>query len=315
MSYWWVNHKQTFRAEVEGGYIWSPTQTRDGKRNQTYVNLTLTAPGDVVFSFASGQIAAIGTVIEHHREQGKPEEFGKAGDAWEQMGWAVPVSWIRLPVPIKPKQHLDKIAPLLPQRLSPIQANGNGNQFCYLARISDELGDLILGLADPGEIAAVSVIRDCQHSLAEEAAIEAVSNTDIEPTMKEQVVQSRIGQGKFRARLEEIESACRVTGETNPALLIASHIKPWRDCSNEERLDGNNGLLLAPHIDKLFDKGWISFSDSGDLLCYELGAQKPLVRWGVVLPINVGRFRPKQCQYLEYHREHVFKGESTGKST
>jgi hypothetical protein len=79
------------------------------------VNLTLTAPGDVVFFFASGQIAAIGTVIEYHREQGKPEEFGKAGDAWEQMGWAVPASWIRLPVPIKPKQHLDEIVPLLPQ--------------------------------------------------------------------------------------------------------------------------------------------------------------------------------------------------------
>lgn len=309
MNYWWVNHKQTFRAELEGGYIWSPFHNKNRRRNQTYINLTLTTPGDLVISYANTQIAAIGTVIDHHREQGKPEEFGKAGDAWDQNGWAVPISWVQLPAPIKPKQHLNKIAPLLPQRYSPIQPDsGNGNQSCYLAHIPDGLGELILSIADPEEITVVSEVRDCQKYLAEEAAKEAVSKDDIEPTMKEQVVQARLGQGKFRVRLEELEKACRVTGEPNPALLIASHIKPWRDCTNEERLDGNNGLLLAPHIDKLFDKGWISFSDGGDLLCYELGAKEPLLRWGIVLPVNVGHFSLKQRRYLRYHRKHVFKG-------
>ena len=62
MSYWWVNHKQTYSSEVEGGYIWSPKENSNGARNQTYINLTLTTPGDVVFSYAAGKIKAIGIV-------------------------------------------------------------------------------------------------------------------------------------------------------------------------------------------------------------------------------------------------------------
>ncbi|MGL6476290.1 HNH endonuclease [Aeromonas hydrophila] len=46
---------------------------------------------------------------------------------------------------------------------------------------------------------------------------------------------------------------------------VASHIKPWSESNNTKHLDGNNGLLLPPHIDKLLDRGWITFSDSGDL--------------------------------------------------
>ncbi|WP_410488879.1 HNH endonuclease [Aeromonas hydrophila] len=61
-----------------------------------------------------------------------------------------------------------------------------------------------------------------------------------------------------------MESACRVTGVTNKALLIASHIKPWSKCvDNEERLNGHNGLLPSPHINNLFDHGMLTFSDTG----------------------------------------------------
>jgi predicted restriction endonuclease len=59
---------------------------------------------------------------------------------------------------------------------------------------------------------------------------------------------------------------CAVTEVDDTALLVASHIKPWRDCSNSERLDPYNGFLLLPHLDHLFDKGFISFEDSGEIL-------------------------------------------------
>lgn len=68
MAYWWVNHKQTFSNEIEGGYIWSPKENSNGSRNQTYINLTLTRPGDIVFSYASGKIKAIGVVTSSWRE-------------------------------------------------------------------------------------------------------------------------------------------------------------------------------------------------------------------------------------------------------
>ncbi|QXA13747.1 HNH endonuclease [Aeromonas sp. FDAARGOS 1403] len=99
----------------------------------------------------------------------------------------------------------------------------------------------------------------------------------------------------------------RVTGVTNKALLIASHIKPWSESDNAERLDGNNGLLLSPHIDKLFDRGWITFTDTGDLLCAEPSIEQTLLQWGVELPLNVDPFEPSQARYLAYHRDVIFR--------
>ena len=76
----------------------------------------------------------------------------------------------------------------------------------------------------------------------------------------------RIGQAVFRERLIELWTKCSVTGYSETELLIASHIKPWSQCGNDERLDIYNGLLLSPNIDSCFDKGYISFDDHGNIL-------------------------------------------------
>lgn len=137
-----------------------------------------------------------------------------------------------------------------------------------------------------------------------------IKASTLEFTEKLQLSKARIGQGGlFRSRLEQIEHACRVTGVSNKALLIASHIKPWSESDNAERLDGNNGLLLSPHIDKLFDRGWITFTDAGDLLCAEPSIEQALQQWGVELPLNVAPFEPKQARYLAYHRDEIFRAE------
>jgi hypothetical protein len=83
-------------------------------------------------------------------------------------------------------------------------------------------------------------------------------------TERKSVIAARRGQGVFRADLEKIERACRLTGITTPSLLKAGHIKPWRACvTAKERLDGMNGLLLTPDADHLFDRGFISFENEG----------------------------------------------------
>lgn len=130
---------------------------------------------------------------------------------------------------------------------------------------------------------------------------------DIGPTKKARLIQARRGQGVYRANLEQIETRCRVTNTADRRLLRASHIRPWCHSSDREKLDGFNGLLLSPHIDQLFDRGYISFSDDGDLLVSEQLAPSALNEWGISLPCNVGRFRPEQCAYLKYHQEHVFR--------
>jgi predicted restriction endonuclease len=106
-----------------------------------------------------------------------------------------------------------------------------------------------------------------EDEIAESTAQNAIEGrTDIGDTQKQQLVQARRGQGIFKANVRLNESKCRFTGVTDPRLLIASHIKPWAISNDREKLDGCNGLLFSPHIDRLFDRGFISFKDDGTVL-------------------------------------------------
>lgn len=104
-----------------------------------------------------------------------------------------------------------------------------------------------------------------------------------------------------------IEKRCRITRVENPAHLVASHCKPWRDATNEERLDGENGLLLTPSIDHLFDRGFIGFEDSGRLIISPVAHRPSLKKMGIVVDaaVNVGNFTSGQKHFLEFHRQSV----------
>jgi hypothetical protein len=120
-----------------------------------------------------------------------------------------------------------------------------------------------------------------------------------------QVGQARVGQGAFRAAVLALEPACRVTGVSLPRCLVASHIKPWAVCVGGEHLDGANGLMLAPHVDFLFDTGLISFTDDGQQLLAPALDQAILRAWHIDADLNVGPFAPDQTRYLAYHRAYV----------
>lgn len=97
--------------------------------------------------------------------------------------------------------------------------------------------------------------------------IEAIKkDSTISETQKELLTFARIGQGKYRKDLIELWEKCSVSECNMTDLLIASHIKPWSESSNEEKLDPYNGLLLLPNYDKLFDKHLISFNDDGKII-------------------------------------------------
>jgi hypothetical protein len=86
-------------------------------------------------------------------------------------------------------------------------------------------------------------------------------------TQRAALTQARVGQGRFREEvLERWQRRCAVTGCVTPELLRASHIKPWRASSDQERLSSHNGLALAAHIDALFDKHLVSFQNDGTIL-------------------------------------------------
>lgn len=163
------------------------------------------------------------------------------------------------------------------------------------------------GIPSPEEAeraAAEEDIRD--QALADEQQRQIEQNPKLSATEKQRLIRSRIGQDLFRQRALQIEPCCRLTGVTAKNFLIASHIKPWKDCNNVERLDGDNGLMLAPHVDRLFDRGWISFEDSGEL---RVSAQvaEVLEAWHLPGDITPTPFNPRQAVYLAYHRREVFK--------
>lgn len=323
MRYWWVNQNQTYRHEVSGGYIWSPKRNKNGARNPFYESMREVSPGDIIISFYDTRIAALGIARSYCEESPLPTEFGGVGVQWAHgIGWRVDVTFTELVHRIRPKDHMGRLAPLLPEKYAPLQKSGDGLQSVYLASVSDAfvatLFQLVGAEADPVLAAARATARSVDAADApdilreewerrQERAIR--ENGQIPETERETLVQARRGQGLFRANVQSIETACRITKVTRLEHLVASHVKPWRAASNDDRLNGENGLLLTPTIDHLFDRGFISFEDKGDLIVSPVADRPSLVRMGIQVDqqVNVGAFSEGQRQFLEYHRESVLK--------
>jgi hypothetical protein len=326
VRFWWVNQNQTFRHEVPGGYLWSPKRNKDGGRNPFYEFMKEVAPGDVIFSFADTRIAALGIALSIAYEAPKPLEFGQVGAYWEKIGWRVNVKFTRLARQIRPAEHMERLTPYLPALYSPLRANGHGLQSVYLttvpeklaSQLVDEIGSEARGIIQSwtaGEASGASILVG-QAEWEEHQLQQLKGDPTIGETTKEALVLARRGQGLFRSRLSKIERRCRITGVTNPDYLRASHTKPWRDASNDERLDGENGLLLTPDVDLLFDRGLISFEDRGDVLVSPVADLAAMERMGITAEMlrNVGSFSVGQREYLSVHRESVFLKARVGSS-
>lgn len=134
------------------------------------------------------------------------------------------------------------------------------------------------------------------------------NDKSIDETEKEILAKSRIGQGLFRNRVKSLwQDVCSVTGCKKTDLLRASHIKPWRDSDNTERLDGYNGLLLTPNLDALFDQGLISFADDGNILISDELAPIDIEILGISQGMRLRKIPTESLKYLEYHRSIFFR--------
>ncbi len=140
--------------------------------------------------------------------------------------------------------------------------------------------------------------------IAEIRSIE--KDNTINATEKDSIVKSRIGQGSFRKDLIEYWHGCAISQCPLTWMLIASHIKPWKDADNQERLDVYNGLLLLPNYDKLFDLGYISFNRNGRIMCSRLldNFDKDVI--GLTNDMNLVKLDMRHLPYLKYHNENCF---------
>jgi len=321
VRYWWVNQKQTHRQEIGGGYLWSPKRKANGDYNRFYENMKLVAPGDLVFCYWNGAVRAYGALWSFGYDAPKPEEFGNAGRHWSQVGYRADVDYVELDHPIRPGRDpalWPRVRALLPAKYAPLNAkNGNGLQSVYLALLPDALGALLFeAIADRPN---TMLVRDHRRALIrseeererrmwERHLVQGLREMRLDATERDALIRARRGQGVFRRRVAAVEGACRVTRVSNPAYLIASHIKPWRHADNEERLSAENGLMLAPQADFLFDRGFITFGD-GRVLVSPVADESALVKLGVDpdLPPTVGGFSDAQERFLEFHRAEIFR--------
>lgn len=318
MRFWWVNQNQTYKQEVLGGYLWSPKTKANGARNPFYEFMREVSPGDVIFSFCDTEIKAIGIAQSNAYEAPKPLEFGSVGAYWDFVGWRVEVHFSKLTAPIKPAAHIDLLRPFLAVKYAPLRGNGHGQQSTYLTEVSDSLGGLLIDLIGTEGRIIVQAARVEDFSLStsnvgqviwEEYQLRAVrSDEHLMETEKQSIVLARRGQGLFRQRVSAVERACRVTRVTQTEYLRASHSKPWRDANNEERLNGENGLLLTPDVDLLFDRGFISFEDNGKVLVSPVANRLAMEKMGLTTDVlgNVGAFSQGQKKFLQFHRDKVF---------
>ena len=287
--------------------MWSPVRKSNGHANPFWDNMAKVEPGDIIFAYAQQQVKAIGVAQKKAYSAPKPASFENASNNWSQIGWLVEVEFSQLEDPVDPKEHLHVLGKYLTTKSAPLDETGRGKER-YLVELEE-------GLA----LAMTQISKAPLDLMTRELAPEQNSESDYEIELeiqarhlegdpeKIQLTKSRRGQGIFKANVRLVEDHCRVTGVTNIKHLRASHIKPWSVSSKEEKLDGFNGLLLSPHVDHLFDRGFISFKDSGDLIVSKELNPIVLEQWNIEDSTNVGPFKVNQCKYLEFHRDIVFQ--------
>lgn len=153
-----------------------------------------------------------------------------------------------------------------------------------------------------------SFAKSTKEYVAKEIEEQVRKNSLLPETEKEIIIRARIGQGKFRDSLiKKYSGQCVVTGSDDVRLLVASHIKPWSVSNNSERIDVENGLLLTPLYDKMFDLGLITFTDEGQMKLSSTVKKNNQLK----LQIDINRLYALKAtatmkSNLDYHRDVIF---------
>ena len=147
-------------------------------------------------------------------------------------------------------------------------------------------------------------LADISDETLQEDIEEVIKSADINKTEKSALISARIGQGKYRSDLIDYWECCALTGFSNVRFLIASHIKPWRKSVNQERLDPFNGLLLLPNLDKVFDLGFITFTEKGKIIVSEHLEDTENIR--VTRDMSIALENEHQG-YMKFHRDVMFE--------
>lgn len=134
---------------------------------------------------------------------------------------------------------------------------------------------------------------------------EEIVSLNVDGASQKAIVNVRVNQEIFRDYLLKRYNRCCLCGVENPALLIASHIKPWAESEPKEKLDVDNGFLMCPNHDRIFDKGYITFDDDGKIIISDRLTENDRVFLNVNSRMHI-ELTESNKKYLKFHRENVF---------
>ncbi len=295
MQFFWVNIGETHNEVIEGSFLWAPKSSLN--KNGTTIfrkhwdNVGEVRAGDVIFCCYKKQINFIATAIADAYDEKRP--MSRSFKDWDAKGYRVDVSLTYLEMAL----HRDEISLdfsiQFDERTEPsVFTKERTLSQIYMARLPLDAGLFLLEKTQQ--------LSNFQNALID------LGNTgprSISKTTREALIQSRIGQGQFRRDvIKHWHGRCALTGLKNIDLLIASHIDAWALCNNDARLDPNNGLLLAAHIDKLFDRGLIAFTDAGDLCISKKLSDDDCKILGLEQYSKLTKITPDNRNYLLKHR-------------
>ena len=312
MNYFWVNQKQTYKQEREGGYLWAPKRGSDGKQHWGWKTMPKVNQGDIIFNNVNGALRSYCIATSTAYDFSKPAEIEQG---WEQQGWKINVRYIDLQNPIVISEHLDEIGELFPTKYSPYSVEYKKANQSYLAELSIELGTAIAKIGginqsttNPSE-PTVRVITPSTSVEPKDVPKDTESNEFVPTaTEKEMLVKQRLTQGRFRSDLmERYKERCAVTGIDVPSLLVASHIKPWSESTAKEQNDVDNGFLLVAHLDKLFDQHLISFDFQGKIIISNKITHRQRSLLGLSNSMCIESLTSGNQRYLSYHRKQLKK--------
>lgn len=199
------------------------------------------------------------------------------------------------------------------KRLILFQMMGHGRPYRYVGEFRCLKAYSQANVRDTKDTPRVAIVFELEPINSDSIGLLATHETEaileLDATSAKKLTEVRTKQGLFKRRLLSFEKECRITGIADLRFLRASHMKPWSACeTGNERVDGANGLLLTPHADFLFDRGWITFTKAGRIECSTHLPSEVIKRIGLNLKSRrgTGEFSDEQQTYLAFHQSHVY---------
>jgi putative restriction endonuclease len=307
MNYFFVFQNKSYHEERSGGYLWAPQRNNLGQTFHHWTDMKSIKKGDIIFNSFNGQMVSVLVAKEDCKEHERPVDLDGL-DLWEKEGFMVEAEYIYLPQPITYKDYMDTILELQDKKYAPFHKGRRGNTG-YLFRVSKELANFLFeviekrnGYTKEHFLAEQTIDKQVIYDVEEDLDKSVV----LDKTEKELIIKARIGQSIFKKVLLNKEAKCKICGVSDSRFLVASHIKPWSKSNNQERIDVNNGLLLCPNHDSLFDKGYISFNEYGKIMISPSLDEVTKVFMNINETINIDITEPQHV-FMNWHRENIFR--------